>query len=1096
MRLSRLIGILVLVLGATTAARADQSDINRFGTGTNSGNNVASLSTTLNIGGQNKYLIVGLGLANNTNAYVTYNSGAGNVGMTRLVRQASTGSNVIVELWGFIAPVNATPATVTVNVSTSSDIVVGAACYNNVNQTTPIASQGSTSGTAATATIATASAARQVIFDVIAVDVAPNISQDLTLTNNICDLSTTGGTGGGTETVAVSEQPGVTQNVSYTGTGGNRWAIAYAVLQAPTGAPTAVKWVDAKVQSVNGHAQVAWRTGSEIDNLGFRVYKDDGRTLALATPDLIAGSALTVSSKKLPRGRAYLWNDPDPLVAGIKYWIEDVDLSGKKTRHGPYAVQAGPGGAGASSPILKALSRKTPKHRGTGDIGPVTGAPAVGAAPTAAKTAQSLPPSTLAVSAGIMPYLKALPPPDTAALAMQQALAGRAAIKLSVSGGGLYRVLRTDLLAAGLPANAAPDKLQLFANGREAVLSVHAIRASPFWDAIEFYGIGQDTTWTDARAYWLIWGDAKGLRAPVTPQPGSGKSTATSFAYAVERHDRTIYVAQVHNGEADNFYGPALSGSPVDQVLATPHPDTSPGRSAIVTVILQGFNDSPHAVALALNGKPLGVQSFTGRARSVGQYKVPIAYLNDGDSTLRLTGSSDEDASGVETLRIDYPHTYVADSDQLAFAMVGGTHQTIGGFTSSAIRVFDVTDPWKWQEVTGKVTAVAGKFQLALLAPGVGLRSLMAFAGDRAQAVAAVSANAASSWNALTNRGAMLIFAHGTLVSALEPLRSRRAGQLGSAVVVDVEDAYDEFNFGAKSPYALRDLLTRARSWATPPRFVLFVGDSTFDPRNYAQEDFSGPLDFDLVPTKIVDTSSMETASDDWFTDTNGDGVADLPVGRLPLRTAAEVTTVVNKLIAYETAVADPAWTRRAELVADAPDGKTDFDANSAFTGGALPQGWTQEVLAVGSIGAGAVRDGIFSALNAGCGLITYFGHAGQDFWSDTFFLTAYDTPSMPATAKLPVIAALTCLDGLYNDIFVDCMAKTFIKAPGACVAFFGCTGFVEPDGQPFLGRAFVAALAGGATFGDAAIAAKRAVTDQDLKNSWMLFGDPSMKLR
>ena len=43
------------------------------------------------------------------------------------------------------------------------------------------------------------------------------------------------------------------------------------------------------------------------------------------------------------------------------------------------------------------------------------------------------------------------------------------------------------------------------------------------------------------------------------------------------------------------------------------------------------------------------------------------------------------------------------------------------------------------------------------------------------------------------------------------------------------------------------------------------------DPRNYL-----GLGDFDLLPTKLVDTALLETASDDWFGDFNGDAVPDL----------------------------------------------------------------------------------------------------------------------------------------------------------------------------------------------------------------------------
>ena len=114
--------------------------------------------------------------------------------------------------------------------------------------------------------------------------------------------------------------------------------------------------------------------------------------------------------------------------------------------------------------------------------------------------------------------------------------------------------------------------------------------------------------------------------------------------------------------------------------------------------------------------------------------------------------------------------------------------------------------------------------------------------------------------------------------------------------LIDVEDLYDEFSFGNKSPKAIKDFLASAKAnWKKPPRFVLLVGDASFDPRNYL-----GMGDFDFVPTKLVDTAYLETASDDWFVDLNNDGLPEMAIGRLPVQTAEEAAIVVSKIMGYE----------------------------------------------------------------------------------------------------------------------------------------------------------------------------------------------------
>src|SRR5262249_3955389 len=123
------------------------------------------------------------------------------------------------------------------------------------------------------------------------------------------------------------------------------------------------------------------------------------------------------------------------------------------------------------------------------------------------------------------------------------------------------------------------------------------------------------------------------------------------------------------------------------------------------------------------------------------------------------------------------------------------------------------------------------------------------------------------------------------------------------------------------SPQAIKDFLAFAvNNWQGKPRFVLLCGDASYDPKNYL-----GFGNFDLVPTKLLDTDYLETASDDWFADFNNDGIADLNIGRLPVRTLTEATVVINKILRYTSPAASPS----ALLVSDRNDG-FDFEDSSA----------------------------------------------------------------------------------------------------------------------------------------------------------------------
>src|SRR5262249_36690611 len=157
------------------------------------------------------------------------------------------------------------------------------------------------------------------------------------------------------------------------------------------------------------------------------------------------------------------------------------------------------------------------------------------------------------------------------------------------------------------------------------------------------------------------------------------------------------------------------------------------------------------------------------------------------------------------------------------------------------------------------------------------------------------------------------------------------------SAIVDIDDVYDEFSFGEKTPQAVRDFLQWAHTtWQTAPRFVVLAGDATIDPRDY-----EGLGNGDFVPTKSVAMREVaqETASDDWFVDYDDDGVPDTAIGRLSVRTHDQATAVVSKIVNYDPNSQEP-WTKNVLLVADQNDGTTNFEAATQLLSDLLPTGY------------------------------------------------------------------------------------------------------------------------------------------------------------
>lgn len=113
--------------------------------------------------------------------------------------------------------------------------------------------------------------------------------------------------------------------------------------------------------------------------------------------------------------------------------------------------------------------------------------------------------------------------------------------------------------------------------------------------------------------------------------------------------------------------------------------------------------------------------------------------------------------------------------------------------------------------------------------------------------------------------------------------------------VVDVADVYRRCNFGIVDPLAIRDFIAHGAA-AMGTRYVQLVGGDTYD---YRDDLGIGSISF--IPTRYAETGFLITYSpvDPLYTDLDGDNVPDLPIGRLPVRTAAELDTMIDSIVSY-----------------------------------------------------------------------------------------------------------------------------------------------------------------------------------------------------
>jgi hypothetical protein len=113
------------------------------------------------------------------------------------------------------------------------------------------------------------------------------------------------------------------------------------------GAATAVKLISLAAAGYDQEIRLSWETASEVDNLGFHLYRSAavGGPYERVTTNAIPGLGSS------PGGAKYRFVDAG-LVNGVTYYyeLEDIETSGSTKRHGPVSTTPRAGASENSSP--------------------------------------------------------------------------------------------------------------------------------------------------------------------------------------------------------------------------------------------------------------------------------------------------------------------------------------------------------------------------------------------------------------------------------------------------------------------------------------------------------------------------------------------------------------------------------------------------------------------------------------------------------------------------------------------------------------------------------------------------------------------------
>ena len=689
---------------------------------------------------------------------------------------------------------------------------------------------------------------------------------------------------------------------------------------------------------------------------------------------------------------------------------------------------------------------------------------------------------------------------------------------------GFYKLTFAELLAAGIPIDSIDiDTLKMFYLGEEI-----AIKVIP-GESVLFYGEAIDSKYTSDNVYWITYGGGAGLRMQSVDGMPTADPIALSYPHQ-EHHEKDLLYRSKATGSDDlerYFWGTVYrsGASVVSWSQSFSLADRYDGDLSL-SITLIGYSsvvpiNPDHHGAISINGTQVAEVFWDGYSNLVVDIDIPASLLLPGTNTLQVTAlpiATDADLFFIDSFDLAYAHTFSSASGRLDFSSdtPGDWQFLLTDFPSATIEVYDVSEaltPKRIEniQITGVDTSFSAQFHDQISSP----KNYLALDQSKYLPAYSIEKDNPSNLASHSNGSDYLMISHKDFVNAAAALQTQKTAQGLRTRLMDVQDIYDEFGYGIVDVYAIRNFIAYAyTNWAAPaPTYVLLIGDGHSDPKNhfgYGRTSFIPPF------LAAIDPDINETAADNRYVSILGeDTFPDLMLGRLSVNTAAEAQTVIDKIVAYETDYLDSDWKKHILAIADKPDYPPDPPAHYPLISEMLlwefypsdPYSATEVFWQWTHYDLQQARSAIQNAFNEGVFLVNFVGHGYYGGWTNSGLFNTNDLASLQPQTKLPIILAMTCMEGYYISPALysskqEAMGEMITRLAGkGAVASWSPTGWGSVNGHDVLDRGFFKAV-----YKDDVNLISQATTtgllslwatgeNLDLLDTFLLFGDPAMRM-
>ena len=690
------------------------------------------------------------------------------------------------------------------------------------------------------------------------------------------------------------------------------------------------------------------------------------------------------------------------------------------------------------------------------------------------------------------------------------------AVKLGITEDGICRVPLNDLGKLGLRANG----IRVFYEGKEIPVEITAPDESSDRDIqkrlsrwqrgstaenleLRFAGRKPDSKYTSTSVYWIIPDRRMGLTLPrVSATPAAGLPSLGETTQVQLLEENRYYFANMPGGDlADHWYWDSLVADEAKD-FALEIPDPVPDAEGEINLSVIGLLDDPaiekeNHLRVELNRVSIGEMTWGGRGEISASFPIPAGIMAESGNTLNLVLAGDTGAGNnvilLNSIEITYLRALSGKSGKIRFQVPGTANVEITGFAGEDILVYRLGARANQARLVDLEISSLDSGYLARFRAEAG--EYLALNGSGMVAPTSVKRDVPSQLKRESNEADLIIVGPQAFQEDLLPLVSARMQEGLRVSLVDVEDVYDEFNYGELDPRAIRDFLSYAyHNWtAPPPAFVLLAGDASYDFKDYMGTGKTG-----VIPAPQVTTDYLEFTgpSDNWYACVDGaDEVPDLAIGRLPARTPSELKAMVAKILARQ---GKPLAGEEVLLSADNDDPV--FEQGMEAAAAILTPGFDITRAYLGSLGLETTRQMILNSLQQGVGIFEYAGHSAIDIYAQEDIFGVDELSYLSGNGKTFLAAALGCLSGYFDVPYLESLGEEMVRLPGGG-AFAGLfsSGFTYPEQQIQLNNSFLRSILAGERLGSSFLKAKLEEAQnggsRDILRSYHLFGDPSARL-